>query len=145
MIADTAAPARTPVVAPATARQAPLPVPAIRPLIAPAKRPGRSLVEHLPVPVVPARSGDGARARARELPLAHPPPATAPAAAPAAVAALPSAATPRPIAAPRLIPEAAPPPAPTPQKIDLPRLAEQVQRILVRQTAHARARQGLPR
>jgi len=145
MIANTAAPARTPVVVPATARQAPLPVPAVQPAIAPAQRPGRSLVEHLPVPVVPVRPGDGARARAMELPLAHPPPATAPAAAPAVIDALPGAATPRPIAAPRLIPEAAPTPAPPPPKIDLPRLAEQVQRILVRQTAHARARQGLPR
>jgi hypothetical protein len=145
MIANTAAPARTPVVAPATARQAPLPIPAIRPVIAPARRPERPPVEHLPVPVVPARSGDGARARAIELPLAHPAPAATPAAAPAAIAALSSAATPRPIAAPRLIPEAAPPPAPPAPKIDLPRLAEQVQRILVRQTAHARARQGLPR
>jgi hypothetical protein len=145
MIANTAAPARSPVVTPATARQVPLPVPALRPVLVPAQRPGRSLVEHLPVPVVPARSGDGARARAVELPLAHPPPATAPAAVPAVIDVRPGAATPHPIAAPRPIPEAAPPPAPPPPKIDLPRLAEQVQRILVRQTAHARARQGLPR
>jgi hypothetical protein len=104
------------------------------------------LAGHRLAPSVSARSGDGVPARAGELPLAHPLPiAHPPPAAPAAIAALPAASAPGSIAAPRPIGQAAVPAAPPPQKIDLHRLAEQVQRILVRQAAHTRARQGLPR
>jgi hypothetical protein len=97
------------------------------------------------VPSVLARSGDRDPARAGELPLARPAPLAHPApAAPAAIAALPTAPAPSPIAAPSPTAQAAVPSAPHP-KIDLHGLAEQVQRILVRQAAHTRARQGLPR
>jgi hypothetical protein len=97
------------------------------------------------VPTVPARSGDGDPARAGELPLAHLlPVAHPPPAAPAAMAAPPVARAPSPIATPHPVTEAAMPSAPS-RNLDLHRLAEQVQRILVRQAAHTRARQGLPR
>ena len=98
------------------------------------------LVERLAVPAVPARSGDGERAHTSELRNAHP----LRAAEPAAIAALPGAAVRSPGASHRPIADAAAPLAP-PQKVDLHGLAEQVQRILVRQAAHDRARQGLPR
>jgi hypothetical protein len=116
-IADAPAPASPAVVA--VTRAAPPPAPATRPIVAP--RTGELPLAH-------------------PLPIAHPPPA-----APAAVAVLPAASAPGTIAAPLPVARAAEPSAPPPQKIDLHRLAEQVQQILVRQAAHTRARQGLPR
>lgn len=137
MNAESAGSATLPVVA--ATQAATLPVPATRPIVAP-------LAGHRLVPSVLARSGDGDPARAGELPLAHPSLiAHPPPAAPAAIAALPAASAPGPIAAPRSSAQAAVLSAPPPQKIDLHRLADQVQRILVRQAAHTRARQGLPR
>lgn len=130
----------TPVVAATTAPAAPRPVPAIRPVISSSPRPAMPLVERLAVPAVPARSGDGERAHASELRNAHP----LRAAEPAAIAALPGTPVRHPGASHRPIADAAAPLAP-PQKVDLHGLAEQVQRILVRQAAHDRARQGLPR
>jgi hypothetical protein len=141
LVAHTGVPARVPIVAATVARKALLPAPAIPRVVASGGRSGRALVEHRLVPVVPARSGDGERARARGLRLAHP----MPAAAAAADAERPFAPVARPIAALQPIADAASPAAQRPHKIDLHRLAEQVQHILVRQAAHARARQGLPR
>jgi len=116
-----------------------------KPIVAPFAVPGMSHAGRRLVPIVPVRSADGDLARAGQLPLAHPlPVAHPPPTTPAAVAALPSASAPSSVAAPHPTARTAMPPAPPP-KIDVHRLAEQVQHILIRQAAHTRARQGLPR
>lgn len=143
-IGDAAGPASLPVVA--VRRMAPPPAAAIPPIVLPSAGPAMPLDGRRRVPSVSARSGDGVPARAGELLLVHPlPVAHPPPVAPAPIAALPAAPAPDPNAAPGPIARAAVPAAPPPQKIDLHRLAEQVQHILIRQAAHARARQGLPR
>ena len=124
-----------------------------KPVIAPAAAHRRPSAEHRPQPLVqPSGSTEAERARATALTLAHPPmaaPAGAVAQRPVELAPVPIAAhravaepAPVPIAARRAVAEPAPLPAP---RIDLHQLAEHVQRILLRQSAHARARQGLPR
>jgi hypothetical protein len=134
--------AATLVVATRTPRKPPIVEPPVpTPVVVAAARPDRPRVERRAMPAVrPDRTGDGERARVTELPLAQP----LPAAAPPAIAR-PLDPTPVPIASPRPIVEAATPPAPALPKIDLHGLAEQVQRILVRQAEHTRARQGLQR
>jgi hypothetical protein len=137
---DARAPA-IPVVTPRPALQPPGTAPMIH--AAPAVRvaPAVPAARH-PLPVVqPVRSADSAAARVTPLPLAHD--ATPPAVA--AVAARPVEPAPIPIASRRPSPPPAQAEPPAPPRIDLHRLAEQVHRILERQAAHARARQGLPR
>ena len=90
--------------------------------------------------VEPARPIEAAHARSTALALLHRS-TEAPA---VAQTAPPIAPPPAPSTAPPVSAAAAPPPS-TPPAIDLPRLAEQVQRILLRQAEHTRARQGLPR
>src|SRR4051812_6482531 len=91
--------------------------------------------------VRPARTSEGDRARATDLPLARP----LASAVPATSAVPPIEPSPIPTPTPPSIVDTAAPPAPAPLKIDLHRLADQVQRILLRQAEHGRARQGLPR
>lgn len=142
--AGSATRSATPIVVPDPPRAQPtIPGSPIQPLpaVVPVVRPARPVTGNHPLPIVqPERTSVGERARTTPLTLANPP------AAPPAITAA-RAVEPAPIASavPRPVVQPAAPPAPALRAIDVHQLADQVQRILLRQAEHARARQGLPR